>query len=226
MRYIVALCALMLFAGAVFAAQGAHNWRIPGFGQDNTNWVAADGGSSMSSYVYNPDTYTWDEGIPTGTDGFTVEADIEMWMSMAFNAQDIYFHIGADLGDNPTMSANVGGWLSSNNGQYLFVSKPDSQPSADDISKLMFKNNIFGGNTPANVTPIPVKWFCTDSTGEHEMSYSTGGNNGQLYGATWLLDNGATGLHIFNIRCQISPERYQPDGHYEMDPVLAASPIL
>jgi len=163
---------------------------------------------------------------------FTVTADVEMWCDMYFDATDIYFHIGKDLGPDPKISATVNGWLNSNNGQWLFVSKPSFQPTPVGITTLQFKNNIFGGQSPNNQPPnpnapaIPIKWYLTDSGAEREGVYSTGGNNSQLYGVTWLLDQGLAGYHPFNIRCEIRPDRYQPDGDYEMDPILVSSPVL
>lgn len=215
--------ALALTAGAA-AADPAADW-----GQDNTNWSSATGTYTASNFVYDWSEYTWEEGIEDPVDGgnFTVRADIEMWMNLAFDATDIYFHIGQDPGTDPTQTQDVTGWLSSNNGQYLFVSKEGGLPSEEAVSTLVFQNDI--GHREGQTAPdIPVTWSLDDGSesGFVEGTYSTGGNAGQLYGFSWLLDDGAVGLHDFTIRCEIVPDRYQPDGYYEMDPVLVASPTL
>jgi len=226
MKHAFLILALVVLACSASMADPADGW-----GKFNDVEVITSGGYSAAGYVYQYPGYSWEMGTPTGIDGFTVTADIEMWMNMAFYANDIYFHIGKDLGPNPKVSANVGGYLSSNNGQWLFVSKPDAKPLEDDITKLYFQHNIFGGSSPSPplppAPPIPVAWFLTDNSGiERAGTYSTGGNNSQLYGVTWLLDEGTAGIHYFNIRCEISPDRYQPDGYYEMDPVLVSSPVI
>lgn len=229
MRIIGAILALALVASAVLAA-GEHNTGpngIPGWGQNNTSFSAASGASSITNAVYDWDTLSWQLGTATPDQAFTVEADVEMWMSMGFNATDIYFHIGNDLGDNPKMSQSVNGWLNSNNGQYLFVTKPAGVNVTESaMTTLTFKNDI-GARDGQTANPIPVGWYITDNSGQEKaMEFSTGGNGGQEVGMMSLLDNGSRGLHNFSIRCEISPDRYQPDGHYEMDPILAASPAL
>ncbi len=219
----IALLVAVLLALAVGAA-----WADPaplGFGHDNTNWSSATGEYTGSNFVYDWGDYAWVPGAETpGGDGFTVTADIEMWMNLYFGATDIYFHIGRDTLGAP-MDQDINGWLASNNGMYLFVSKgvAPQQPSQDAISQLVFQNDI-GHRAGQTADPIPVEWWISDSTGWHQMTYSTGGNNGQLYGVQWLLDGGSRGLHNFTIRCRISPDRFQPDGYYAMDPVLVASP--
>jgi len=220
MIIVVLALALALCAGAVWADP------LPSFGHDNTNFATASGAYSASNYVYDWGTYTWEVGTetPIGGDGFTVTADIEMWMSMAFSATDIYFHIGQDTG-GASMDADVPGWLSSNNGQYLFVTKKNSQPTEDNITQLAFKNDI-GHRSGQTANPIPIEWWISDNSGWHQMTYSTGGNNSQVYGVQWLLDGGSTGTHNFTIKCRIKPDRFQPDGYYEMDPVLVASPAV
>jgi len=222
---ILAIAALlMVSAGAVLADPTPNGW-----GHDNTISSSASGTYTASNFVYDPGTYSWEQGVddPVDGGGFTVKCDIEMWLNMKFNAKDIYFHIGRDPGANPTLQQDVTGWLSSNNGQWLFVSKPTFKPLTDDITKLTFDHNIFGGASPGPTPPvaaISVEWWLADLGASRKGTYSTGGNNGNLYGVTWLLDNGATGTHNFTITCKIKPDQYQPDGQYTMDPVLVASP--
>jgi hypothetical protein len=219
---LVVALALVLSVSAVWADPSA------GWGYDDTNSSSATGAYTATGYIYRYPGYTWEMGVddPVNGGGFAVTADIEMWMSMNFAATEIYFHIGEDPGPSPEFNRDVNGWLSSNNGQYLFVTKEDQQPPQATITQLDFQHNIFGGSTPANCPPIPVEWWLSDSGAMRQGTYSTGGNNNQLWGVTWLIDNGTAGYHPFTIRCKIKPDRYQPDGYYEMDPVLVVSPEL
>ncbi len=223
MRKLMLLTLVAVFAlsaGAAFGDPAA------GWGKDNTNSSSASGAYTASNYVYDWSTYSWGLGDETGTDGFAVTADIEMWLDMAFSATTIYFHIGRDPGPSPTFHQDVSGWLASNNGQHLFVSKPpDFLPEEAEITKLVFKNDI-GHRDGQTADDIDVNWLLDDGGGFVAGTYSDAGNNGQLSGVQWKLNGGAAGLHNFTIRCEITPDQYQPDGFYEMDPVLVASPAL
>jgi hypothetical protein len=217
---IVVALALVLSVSAAWADPTA------GWGKDNTNWSSATGAYTASQYVYEWDTYSWQEGSDAGTEGFAVTADIEMWLDMAFSATSIYFHIGHDPGPSPTFHRDVTGWLASNNGQHLFVSKPpEFLPEESEITKLVFMNDI-GHREGQTADDIDVNWLLDDGGGFVAGTYSDAGNNGQLSGVQWKLNDGAVGYHTFTIRCEITPDRYQPDGFYEMDPVLVASPVL
>jgi hypothetical protein len=197
-----------------------------GWGKDNTNFSSATGAYTATNFVYDWSTYTWMLGAETGVEGFAVTADIEMWLNMNFDATSIYFHIGQDPGASPTFSQDVTGSLSSNNGQHLFVSKPpDFLVTEAEITKLIFKNDI-GHRDGQTASDIPVTWLLDDGSGFVAGTYSDAGNNGLLSGVQWLLNGGTVGLHDFTIRCTITPEQYQPDGFYEMDPVLVASPAI
>ncbi len=57
-------------------------------------------------------------------------------------------------------------------------------------------------------------------------AYSQGGNAGQLQGVTWLLANGVQCCHPFTIKVVIKPAFHQPDGRYEMDPLVTVAPVL
>ncbi|MBN1351157.1 hypothetical protein JXJ21_17185 [candidate division KSB1 bacterium] len=180
-------------------------------------------------YIYDPSSYTWEHGTETGKSYFTVTCDIEMYMSMHFDATDIYFHI-AD--DRTSMSAYVNGWLASNNGQWLFVS---SELDTKDLTKLFFIEDIFGRDRQWYIdhgrpmpNDIPVEWFLMEP-GDADWRVpqsSQSGNNGQLWGLTWLLANGEPCTHSFQIKIRITPEFHQPDGRYEMDPLVTAAPVL
>lgn len=204
-----------------------------GWAQDRNSYATASGESWTYGALYDADFAGPGKGAfinPSSTygqDGFTVTADVEMWMSMYTAATNIYFHIGGDLGDNPSLTQTVNGWLSSNNGQYIFVTKPSGQVSEGDIQLLKFKHDVRDRTDPSFGGPdIPVVWTATDSTGTIPLTYSDKGNGGQLTGMTWLLNGGDTGYHWFKINCTITPQRYQKDGHYEMDPLLVATPLL
>ena len=182
-----------------------------------------------TGYIYDPSSYSWEHGTETGKSYMTVTADIEMYMDMHLDATDIYFHI-AD--DGTQYSAVIHGELCSNNGQWLFVS---SELDTKDLTKLVFMEDIFGrdrqwytnnGRTLPN--DIPVEWWLKDEcdTDWREGAYSQGGNAGQLWGVTWLLCNGEQCCHPFRIKVIIKPEFHQPDGRYEMDPLVTVAPVM
>ncbi|MBN1154702.1 hypothetical protein JXB12_07265 [candidate division KSB1 bacterium] len=184
---------------------------------------------TAEGYIYDPSTYSWEHGTETGKSYFTVTADIEMYMSMNFDATDIYFHI-AD--DGTEFFAEVDGELCSNNGQHLFVS---SELDTKDLTNLFFVQDIFGrtkawyennGRTVPN--PIPVEWYLKDHLDSdfRPGTYSQGGNAGQLWGVQWLIANGEPCCHPFTIKIVIKPEFHQPDGRYEMDPLVTVAPVL
>jgi hypothetical protein len=70
-----------------------------GWGRDNTNWSGANGLYTDYGSVYtglsSPD-HTWQLGSNDSGGNITVSADIEMWLNMALDQTNIYFHIGSD----------------------------------------------------------------------------------------------------------------------------------
>lgn len=221
MKRLLLIVAMLALAASVFGQTGSWYAWPKDFGRTGS-WVEYATPYQANGWIYEPATYEWVGGSETGKAYFTVTCDIEMYMSMHFDASDIYFHI-AD--DRTSMSAYVNGWISSNNGQYLFVS---SELDTKDLAHLKFVENIFG--TPqTGVADIPVEWWLTDETDGgvyREGTYSTGGNNGNLHGITWLIAQGQPCTHYFTIRVDIKPAFHQPDGRYEMDPLVTVAPVI
>lgn len=226
MKYALIVLALVVLCTASMATPVTGP--VGGWGKSTSVTATATGTYTMQGAIYDPNNGQgiWKSGTETGSDGFVVTADIEMWCSIYFAATDINFHIGQDLGDSPKVSAVIPGALNSNHGMWLFVTKKDQTPSSIDMSTLKFKNNVAGTDTPSVIPDIPVYWYLTDKAGEHDMNYSGDGNGGTLKGFSYRLDGGVNGYHDFQIRCEIRPNRWQQDGHYEMDPVLVGSPDL
>ena len=227
MKKLFFLAAVLIFANCLFAQTGPTTpwpfiWGTAG------SFVQYESSYDADGYIYNPVTYTWDHGTETGKSFMTVTCDIEMYMSMHLDATDIYFHI-AD--DRTSMSAYVNGWLASNNGQWLFV---DSELGNKELNKLAFVADAWGRDLAyhtANgltVNDIPAEWFLKEP-GDPDWrlgAASTSGNNGQLHGITWLLSDGQPCTHPFVIKIRITPEFHQPDGRYEMDPLVTVAPVL
>jgi hypothetical protein len=237
MRNLIAAVALLMLVGTAGFTAPLDNGDLGELGTPAATYTNVWGAPTFArGYVYDYSNYEWVGG--TGeTANFDVKCDVEMWLNMGINANNIYFH---KANATTSMEATVSGWLQSNNGQYLFVAVPACEASheeseADILSNLYFvKDGWARNNTPTSgvSAPIPVKWWLRDDqagagwTDFREGAFSNGGNNGQLHGMTWLLANGAAGMIKYEIKVAISPDAYQADGEYRMDPVLACAPEL
>jgi hypothetical protein len=228
MKRILFVVLLLAFSVALLAQTGATPPWPYAWGQAG-NSVSYQSAYSATGWIYDPATYTWEHGTEAGKSYMTVTADIEMYMSMNLDATDIYFHIA---NDGLQFEAVVHGELCSNNGQWLFVS---SELDTKDLTKLFFVQDIFGRDEAWYVAngrpvpnPIPVEWWLKDELDADFRlgTYSQGGNAGQLWGVTWLLANGTQCCHPFDIKVIINPEFHQPDGRYEMDPLVTVAPVL
>src|SRR4030042_4797891 len=216
MKKLILIAAIFVFCSSLFGqgmAKFPFDWGNP------TTYVQYANPYDATGYVYDPVTYSWVGGTSTGTDLITITCDIEMYMDMHLDASDVYFHI-AD--DRTSMNADIAGYVASNNGQWLFVS---SDLGAKDLNNLEYVVDEFGRDlaymiTKGYTTTIPVEWYLWEPGAPDWRPgiASTGGNNNQLWGYTWLLSNGEPCTHQFTIRIKIKPEFHQPDGRYEMDP--------
>lgn len=237
MKFGIIIAAGVLALGASAFAQLVPGAPANGWGKDISNYAVATGGPwALNNVVYVVPAYGWSSDPSGGSEfpGFTVTADIEMWASFALTNQAIYFHIGQNPGANPSMTASIGGSMVSNHGQWLTITTPGNKPTKAKLDNLEWVNNPQGqtrdaGNQPSAGIPanIPVTWAVVSGTsGPQALAYSGGGNDDKLWGYAWLADGGTAGAHSFAISCTITPAQYQPDGHYQMDPIIVASPEL
>jgi len=228
MKRVLFVFAILMLATACLAQTGPTTpW--PFIWGTQGSFVQKASSHTEEGYIYDPNTFSWEHGTETGKSWFTVTADIEMYLSMNFEATDIYFHIDDDRTE---MEALVTGTLCSNNGQHLFVS---SELDTKDLTKLFFVEDIFGrdvqwyqDNGRDVPNPIPVEWYLKDELdSEYRLGqYSQGGNAGKLWGVQWLIADGLPCCHDFTIKVVIYPEFHQPDGRYEMDPLVTVAPVL
>lgn len=234
----VALILLALVVSGFAASTRLDTGAEPGeLNTPNVTYTNVYGSPSFETgYIYDVG-YAWTGG--TGTLApFAVKCDVEMWLNQGLNAANVYFH-KADT--TTAMSATVSGWLESNNGQWLFVKVPDCAPTGtpphteqEILSNLYFTKDGLGRTTITSgiATPIPVTWELRDDAATGTWGsftpgiFSTGGNNGQLHGMTWLLAGGGLGHINYEIKVSIAPAAYQADGEWRMDPVIACAPEL
>lgn len=237
MRNLIVAVALLMLVGTAGFTAPLDNGEDGELNTPAVTYTNVYGAPTFArGYVYDYSTFGW-VGGSGDTANFDVKCDVEMWLNMGVNANNIYFH---KANESTSMEATVSGWLQSNNGQYLFVAVPpctlaDGQTEAQLLSNLYFVKDGLNRETATSgvAAPIPVKWWLRDDqagvggwTQFREGAFSDGGNNGQLHGMQWLLANGAAGLIKYEIKVAISPDAYQADGEYRMDPVLACAPEL
>jgi hypothetical protein len=196
--------------------------------------------------IFDYDDNTWvncGENFVAENQPLEVICDIEMYVREHIDGTKIYFHIG-DGEYVDTMSATVGGWFSSNNGQYIGLSKTVEPWGALDgptyydptytnkAAELKFQTDGLGRT--AAKTPIPLVIEFSDDGGANwrkivnsPTSQDTwSGGTGGLWGYYWLVANGDPCYHPFAFRFTIDPIYHQPDGRYHLDPVVVVAPAL
>ncbi|KAA3613835.1 MAG: hypothetical protein DWQ05_16300 [Calditrichaeota bacterium] len=224
---------IVLIAAVLLASTSLSFGQTPGMGlwpfdwANTTSYVDYMNPYDAQGYVYDYSTYQWVGGTETNDGLITITCDIEMYMSMHLDATDVYFHI-AD--DRTAMAAYINGWLASNNGQWLFVSSDLGNKDLDNLEYVVdgFGRDLAYMTGKGYTTTIPVEWLLKEP-GDVDWRpgiASIDGNSGNLHGYTWLLSDGEPCTHPFTIKILIKPEFHQPDGRYEMDPLLTCSPAL
>lgn len=183
--------------------------------------------------------------IDLGPDGrsdvmsIEIWCDIEMYLVKTIANNKIYFHIGVP--DGTEKVAYVQASFRGNNGFYVGLEQPHD--GCDNISQLVGALDSRGQDVTQapGYQPIPVTYTLADTVhngtptgwtyGTHDGTYRLPDSVGQGTGPSdlglwWGIDDGAPGLHNFEWKVSITPPVDQVDGHYKLDPVVAARPML
>lgn len=218
----IALLVLIVLALALSVSVAWAAW-VPGI--DAGTYVQLSDPYYSGVTVYNPALVDWGGGAGAYGDGsFSVVADIELYNELYFDATNVRFHIASDSG---AMSAVIPGWNAGNNNEAIFITKNPAAGQEVDMRFLKQQTTVFGD---VNDPDIPLTWeYCKSQRGSGvwtdwaPCTWSTAGLGGKLVGVYFPVN---TSYWDFKIRVTINPAQHQSDGHYEMDPVVAASPIL
>ena len=203
---------------------------------DWTNWKYQYGGSTWSG-VYG-DT-GWIEESSTGDSVLDVEADIEMYYSEEFSNNKIYFHLGniytATVADK---TAYVNGTFTSNNGMYIGISFAGTGKTEANMLKDG-GGNFTGEVQDAMVGAIDVLGrdissqnfnvlFLLDAGAgwTTPVSYGDGASGTIEDTLWWLVNGGAAGSYNVTWLVRMLPELHQPDGNYNLEPVVVVAPTL
>jgi len=234
MLAVILVVALTFSAGIAWAEQEVDDGLInrghfdeihygPGGESICKTWVELKGGGSWSG-IYDYDDYKWIciKGDPE-IENITIVCDIEMYCSEELDANKVYFHIADNTQE---MKAVINGKLCSNNGQWVGLLFPPGK-GPENPPKLVFREDGFGRTFDENKPdPIPVEfWFKDCYNSEWREGKWDYGNQTQ-WGIWWLVNNGEPCCCNFSILIKIKPKHHQPDGRYELDPILTAAPVL
>ena len=242
---IVVALALVLSAGAAYAStpqeDGLAGWpsegNAPGLiGDYQTNWTQVGGNQSWHGWWDNDDG-RW---VPTtgagGDDGLMVTAYVELYASQTQMTEAV-FHWGAL--PFPPQSAVLAGTIVQNHPCWVGIRK-DGWVEADKTTKgsnLYFQEDAMGGTTAKpdpgfdggtlgdNTDPIPVTFEVNVDGGSYFAMDWTGGVGSANWG--WYTPGRmAVGTHNYNFKITATPDQYQPDGVYELDPQIIVVPDL
>jgi hypothetical protein len=260
------IAALALSAGAAYATVGQPDGYINGmtggtgyFAEDHSpngccdNFVEKSNPMSSGLVIFDYDDNTWvvcGETFWEEQTDISVVLDIEMYCRETLEATDIYFHVGD--GEAVTqMSTTVNGSISTNNGQYLGLTKvgwtstdgPTALGGSGRCEQLAFVTDGFGRdkawfetnqpqNTPNDI-PLTIEFSDDGGTTWRKIYGTTAGPNdgwsdgtGGLWGYWWLVANGEPCTHDYQFRFTADLVEHEHDGRYELDPLFVVEPYL
>jgi hypothetical protein len=215
MRIAIAVVALAMLVSCAFADN------VPGPG---TNYTIGQNGAEARGAVQTVagnwfrgsggvDGWVFSTGNPAGPAILDVQADVSVWETDVWNNSQFYFHFGnsGSLTDTDK-SAIISGTVESNTPIDVQIYSP---LATCDISKLtMVSTDTYEGT---NFT-IGLKWeYLTGTT--WNLCADKAINRVQAYP---LL---GVGVNPVSIRVTADPAKYQADGHYHLDPIVACTPV-
>jgi hypothetical protein len=215
--------------------------RGPGGGVDSdswTNWKYQYGGGTWSG-VYRDDG--WLEVSTSGDSEIDIECDIEMYYSEEFNYNKIYFHLGnIYTATQADREATVTGTFTSNNGMWIGISFDGTGKTESDLL-VDGGGNYTGEVADAMVGTVDVlgrdisaesfnaKILLSSDAGttwNPPDTFGTGASGTILNTLWWLVNGGAAGTHNVMWSIEMLPDTHQPDGNYNWDPAIVATPVL
>lgn len=202
----------------------------------DTSSFVVQAGSGTYTGIYGQTTggvSGWVTMSDVGDQQIQIWCDIEMYLQTHTENNKIYFHRAtADAGEQV---AYVQGWFTSNNGQYIGIESPVGNC---DVTELKGTKDILGRDvtTVTGYAPILVDYTLADQgagfvPGTHSGTYRVRdtygeGDQGSVTALWWLINSGGRGTQYYEWKITINPPSSQPDGHYELDPVVTAKPAL
>ena len=206
---------------------------------NTTNWKYQYGGGTFSA-IYG--SGGWIHEVETGDSTLDIECDIEMYYSESFENNKIYIHIGDPVGaTDADRTAFVDGSFSSNNGQYLGVSFLGTNKTAADMEQdvdgytgvvkdaMVASRDTWRELTGDNAASFDIKLSMSWDGGSiyhRPVNYGDGSHGTVTDTLWWLVDDGGIGTYPISIKVEMLFEGDQPDGNYNFDPAMVASPVM
>jgi len=243
---IVLALALVLSASAVWATSTQQDGlaglspggNVPGLiGNYQTNWTSVGGSSAWHGWWDNDDGRWVPVTGAGGDDGLMVTAYVELYASQT-QVTDAVFHWGAL--PFPPQSAVLPGTIVQNHPCWVGIRK-EGWVEADKLTKgsnLYFKKDAMGGLAAKpdsdgfggiplgdNTDAIPIAFeIKVDAGGYYAMDWS--GGVGSANWGWYSPGRMPVGTHNYNFKITATPDLYQPDGVYELEPQVIVVPDL
>lgn len=196
------------------------------------DWYVSYKGEYHWSGIWDGDDNHWicNEPEEPGDPSMTIIADLEMWCIEHWNANQVYFHQGK--GPNGQQQAVIGGYFKGNNGMWIGFTKAGWEQGDEAKAKVLvwFGDGRNAGGHGADIPPgyqgdIPLAWELDDGLGFRGPDNWSDGYGG-IWGYWWLVQSGNPGYWPLDLRLTITPDPYQCDGRYYLDPDYTVFPAL
>jgi len=242
---IVVALALVLSAGAAYAATpqedgwaglGTGGFETGLIGNYQTNWTQVGGNQTWQGW-WDADDSRWVPVDGGGDDGLVVTAYVELYAGQTQKTEAL-FHWGKP--PFAAMSAVLPGSIVSNHPCWVGIRKPDwEQTHQADASALTWDSSFPGWSSGIVTSPvvsgvsvlgdtiaaIPITFAMDVAGGGYYPMQWTGGAGSANWG--WYSDGRLpVGTTAYNFKITATPNAYQADGKYTLDPQIIVVPDL
>ncbi len=240
----IAVLGLLAFAGAAYAAGSQEDgWAgasSAGFddeliGDYQTNWATGDESQSWTGW-WDGDDAAWVPTSGTGDTGLEVTAYVELYASQTQETKAVFHWGQPPFG---ALNASLDGSLTSNHPCWVGIRK-DGWVQADELTKasnLVFQKDFWnrsgpvatpafpGTSTGDTTADIPLEWNMRVGSGAYDPMDWSGG----VGSANWGWYSGGrlpVGSTSYRFKITATPDPYQADGKYTLDPEVIVVPDL